>query len=756
MSVTELREIRHKFNYNLGSEIAQFAGESQHLFQLIDSLRSLEAYYRDNLNNLVISLQKWNSSYFSEVKYFMTSYCNDKVKLTDLSLKDILSKLQYPKANITDLLNTTYDLKKDLSVSEREIKDKFNNLLNIQNDLIDCNKNVIQVQSLVESVKKTQEEVYNPILVNEDQKENTEPESSENTTVESNVLVDKNSVELDNLKNSQKSINEVFKEEVANYNTKLELFEGQYNTFLEKTGDIRKNSLIELQNSLESGKNSYTNALKEFNENYSKLLETPLTIDLEKKWVCDLDKGIMPKNIEFEVALKQTMNMAEQLADKNWHKKMIQKEQNEFRNPLSENINELNTQQPEEEESFFVAGFNEMKQVFKEIGTNIRESFNLGRDDKKRKKYEDVREFLEEVIFESKYDYENFILFQEQINSVGSRRDVVKYFKNLPKWMFNEGIDESMFKKILDISTDYLNSCQTASDYLDAVLFYIAAQEIHYYSREEKTKIYLANEIAQHDILQTEEFWISLYTHLYRRQQHYLKMKINPDIKRLLTRESFYKNFEFFKFKLDKKESLLNVLQKVNENLKLGEFDGEAELLDEVREDLTELWENYRVDAQNMCLVSLNADVQDILEQKVPSTPEKDIETEKKEAPAPKEEEFTPIKDQNSETEEPEVKAEPKETLIEENNQNVEQELQDYPNQDALEQIDNAEPLEDNTGVKPEIAEGDLSHVTEPEKEGEQNNAEDSEKKAEIKDENNPYRTKLFKLKSEFRHFILE
>merc|ERR1712232_283488 len=125
--------------------------------------------------------------------------------------------------------------------------------------------------------------------------------------------------------------------------------------------------------------------------------------------------------------------------------------------------------------------------------------------------------------------------------------------------------------------------------------------------------------------------------------------------------------------------------------------------------------------------------VQDILEQKVPRTPEKDIETE-----------------------ETEVKAEPKETPIEENNQNVEQDLQDYPNQDALEQVDNAEPLEDNTGVKPEIAEGDLSHVTEPEKEGEQNNAEDSEKKAEIKDENNPYRTKLFKLKSEFRHFILE
>merc|ERR1711974_206535 len=112
------------------------------------------------------------------------------------------------------------------------------------------------------------------------------------------------------------------------------------------------------------------------------------------------------------------------------------------------------------------------------------------------------------------------------------------------------------------------------------------------------------------DIVQTEEFWISLYTHLYRRQQHYLKMKINPDVKRLLTRESFYKNFEFFKLKLDKKESLLNVLQKVNENLKLGDFDGEAELLDEVREDLTELWDNYRVDAQNMCLVSLNSDVQ--------------------------------------------------------------------------------------------------------------------------------------------------
>jgi hypothetical protein len=360
--------------------------------------------------------------------------------------------------------------------------------------------------------------------------------------------------------------------------------------------------------------------LKEFNEKFSKLLETPLTIEVEKKWIGDLDKSIMPKNIEFEVALKQTMNMAEQLADKNWHKK-VQIEQVEQKTPLSENINELNMQQPEEDESFFVAGFNEMKAVFKEIGTNIRESFHLGRENK-RKNYDDVSEFLEEVIFESKYDYENFILFQEQINSVNSRREVVKYFKKLPKWMFNEGIDETMFKKIQDISTDYLNACQTASDYLDAVLFYIAAQEIHYTSHEDHTKIYLADELQQHEILQTEEFWTSLYTHMYRRQQHYLKMKINPDVKRLLTRESFYKNFEFFKLKIDKKESLLNVLQKVNENLKLGDFEGETEILDAVREDLAEMWENYRVDAQNMCLVSLNSDVQEILEQKVPKSPE--------------------------------------------------------------------------------------------------------------------------------------
>jgi len=140
MSVTELREVRHKFNYKLGSEVAQFVGETKHLFQQIDSLRNLEAYYRDNLGNLAISLQQWDSSYFSEIKYFLTNYCNDKIKLTDLSVKDMLSKLQYPQTNIDDLLSMVHYLKKDLSGSEREIRDKFNELLNIQNDLIDCNK----------------------------------------------------------------------------------------------------------------------------------------------------------------------------------------------------------------------------------------------------------------------------------------------------------------------------------------------------------------------------------------------------------------------------------------------------------------------------------------------------------------------------------------------------------------------------------------------------------------------------------------
>merc|ERR1712183_596620 len=91
----------------------------------------------------------------------------------------------------------------------------------------------------------------------------------------------------------------------------------------------------------------------------------------------------------------------------------------------------------------------------------------------------------------------------------------------------------------------------------------------------------------------------------------------------------------------------------------------------------------------------------------------------------------------------------PEETTTE---QTMEQELQNYPNQDALEQ--NEEPIEDNTEVKPEIAEGDLSQVAESEKDGE--NAQETEVKAEIEDENNPYRTKLYKLKKEFRYFLLE
>jgi len=355
--------------------------------------------------------------------------------MTDLSVKDMLSKLQYPQTNIDDLLSTVSYLKTDLSGSEREVKDKFNKLLNIQGDLIECNKNIFQYQTLVENVKEIQQDVYNPILVDEDQKENSEPLSFENTEAESKVLIDKNSSELDNLKNSQNDLNGLFKNHIETYNTLLETFEGQYNNFLEKTSDFKKNSVAEIQTSLESGKGIYTSALKEFNEKFSKLMETPLKVDLEKKWICDLDKNIMPKNIDFEVAVKQTMNMAEQLADKNWHKKVL-KEQSDNRNPLSENINELNMQQPAEDESFIVAGFNEMKNLFKEVGTNIRESFHIGNNDRKvSKKYQNVTEFLEEVIFETKYDYENFILFQEQINSEGSRRDVVKYFRELPVWV---------------------------------------------------------------------------------------------------------------------------------------------------------------------------------------------------------------------------------------------------------------------------------------------------------------------------------
>ena len=435
MSVTELREVRHKFNYKLGSDTARFVGETKYLFQQIDSLRNLEIYYKQNLNNLVNSLQQWDSSYFSEIKYFLTDYCYGKIKMTDLSVKDMLSKLQYPQTNIDDLLSTVSYLKTDLSGSEREVKDKFNKLLNIQGDLIECNKNIFQYQTLVENVKEIQQDAYNPILVDEDQKENSEPLSFENTEAESKVLIDKNSSELDNLKNSQNDLNGLFKNHIETYNTLLETFEGQYNNFLEKTSDFKKNSVAEIQTSLESGKGIYTSALKEFNEKFSKLMETPLKVDLEKKWICDLDKNIMPKNIDFEVAVKQTMNMAEQLADKNWHKKVL-KEQSDNRNPLSENINELNMQQPAEDESFIVAGFNEMKNLFKEVGTNIRESFHIGNNDRKvSKKYQNVTEFLEEVIFETKYDYENFILFQEQINSEGSRRDVVKYFRELPVWV---------------------------------------------------------------------------------------------------------------------------------------------------------------------------------------------------------------------------------------------------------------------------------------------------------------------------------
>lgn len=288
-------------------------------------------------------------------------------------------------------------LKEDLSSSEKELRAKFNDLLSVQNNLIECNKNIIQTQSLVDNEKQIQENVYNPILTNDEQKENSEPQTLEASEFDLKVLVDKNATELDNFKESQKNWHGVFEENVNSYNTFLATFEGQYTSFLENSADLKTKSVSEITTILDSGKTSYVGALTEFSEKLTKLLETPLPAEIDARWVTSLDKNIMPKNIDLEIAMKQTMFYAEQIADKNYHQK-VTKETSETRTPLIENINEINTQHNDENEmSFLDYGFREMKNVFSDIGTNIRDSFNIGRADreyeKPRKNNSDVKLF---------------------------------------------------------------------------------------------------------------------------------------------------------------------------------------------------------------------------------------------------------------------------------------------------------------------------------------------------------------------------
>lgn len=317
--------------------------------------------------------------------------------------------------------------------------------------------------------------------------------------------------------------------------------------------------------------------------------------------------------------------------------------------------------------------------------------------------------------------------------------------------------------------------CSTCNDYLNAVLFYMAVQEIYI---SQNNKIYLANEISDHEILAGEGFWVALYTHLYRRQQHYLKMKINPDVKRLLTRESFYKNFELFKLKLNKQELFVSVFEKVCCDLKLGTFDEEAAIIKEAQNDLLSLWENYTVDPENMCLISLKTgEVEEILQQIVPSSreesPKKEESPQKNESPikvdspkkeesarkesqndeeANKEEEFTPIKDQNESPE---------------NEENLVEETKDEPveevKEEHIEEI-KEEPVEQDE-TKQEVVEIKEEETVEPQEskqvETVEKNAEKFEapviyQKSVAEDLFNPYRNKLFRLRKEFKNFILE
>jgi hypothetical protein len=228
-----------------------------------------------------------------------------------------------------------------------------------------------------------------------------------------------------------------------------------------------------------------------------------------------------------------------------------------------------------------------------------------------QKNLENIPIIMEQLLFDGNPSQADIHIFCKMTRRELYRREIIKWFNNVI-WnnygTANQTPEEALtfeadplkimeipkpvWRTALELSFIFLTACADKGDNINAILYVLATQELHWVDlRKNGREYFLANYLSRNKIFYENEFWVTLYQHLYNKSSFESGTQASSNFELILSQETFYKNFQLFKSRMDTKKNLLQVFDTVVRNLDLLKLPTGAEVTERVKNDCIVAWE---------------------------------------------------------------------------------------------------------------------------------------------------------------------
>jgi hypothetical protein len=218
---------------------------------------------------------------------------------------------------------------------------------------------------------------------------------------------------------------------------------------------------------------------------------------------------------------------------------------------------------------------------------------------------------MEQLLFDGNPSQADINIFCKMTRRELYRREIIKWFNNviwnnygtaeqtLEEALTFEAdplkimeIPKPVWRTALELSFIFLTACADKGDNINAILYVLATQELHWVDlRKNGREWFLANYLSRNEIFYENEFWVTLYQHLYNKSSFERGTQASSNVELILSQQTFYKNFQLFKSRMDTKKNLLQVFDTVVRNLDLLKLPTGAEVTERVKNDCIVAWE---------------------------------------------------------------------------------------------------------------------------------------------------------------------
>lgn len=539
----------------------------------------------------------------------------------------------------------------DLNWKLTDVSDTQKELIKSYTDL--CKNDLEFVEILRKDLEPKEEEKKEEEPKEEEKKD---PESSENTMEETKDTPTEekkvNTLNFNQIEKKSRATALYLERDETQSN--IEASGTDFNTSIEKLKSLYKDNSENLASKMQSIYDNMTQSILKFKQEELTHVEHQKEASkgmLEVKYDYSINKDYIPRIIEFDENIDQTKissmfpnvmkidnviegakyivsNMYDQKGNIQFEKENVDKEndpaevsslKNQAKN-IKDTLKETTNEYKNYATNFFGMWGQKLTTGIEKLGikktrgesedgtvSNNTEQKNLQSVDVKKyltpvqlNLYEYILEMTDEEKNRDMARVDDILMdFETRItNGEMIRREVVGLFRQ--KYLGSYTLSYDSFNSLIDVVNVFLKVCFKQNDFLNAVLFYYETQNFHFikpepenmYKDERREKKTLIEVLAKENICYMEEFWIALNCHLFRKARHIYNMKEKPDLRFLLTVQSTLKNLKFCKLKLGSEKRFTTVFEKMAQELKLDENEEDKELLDQLKNECLDAWNN--------------------------------------------------------------------------------------------------------------------------------------------------------------------